>query len=300
MVEEEKSQKVVESYKAVAAGIASVLAAVFTSKLGVAGTLVGTAMAAVLITLTSAILKVQLMKASTKISGLPSTVRGRLSIQQIRIPGKQGAEPNPEPAAQPEAADKRYPGLFSRLRDMPGFLRDLPSNQRRKMLVAGLLAGLVATAIGLAGVTGIEIAGGKNLSCMVWSSCSDADDSGSSSGKSGLSILGGYSNAGTGVGSSGNPSGEQPSTPGNNQQAPNQPGRESAQPGAGGTPSQSGGTPPQPGETPDEVADPAQPGYTPNPAKSESGSPTPPASDKAPEEGRRSMPASGQEKEDRG
>jgi hypothetical protein len=300
MVEEEKSQKVVESYKAVAAGIASVLAAVFTSKLGVAGTLIGTAMAAVLITLTSAILKVQLMKASTKISGLPSTVRGRLSTQQIRIPGKQSAEPNPEPAAQPEAADRRYPGLFSRLRAIPGFLRDLPSNQRRKMLVAGLLAGLVATAIGLAGVTSIEIAGGKNLSCMVWSSCPDNNESGSSSGRSGPSILGGYSNAGTGVGSSGNPSGEQPSTPGNNQQAPNQPGGESAQPGAGGTPFQPGGTPQQPGETPDEAADPAQPGYTPNPAKSGSGSPTPPSSDKAPEEGRRSGPASGQEKEDRG
>jgi hypothetical protein len=310
MVEEEKSQKVVESYKAVAAGIASVLAAVFTSKLGVAGTLIGTAMAAVLITLTSAILKVQLMKASTKISGLPSTVRGRLSTQQIRIPGKQSAEPNPEPAAQPEAADRRYPGLFSRLRAIPGFLRDLPSNQRRKMLVAGLLAGLVATAIGLAGVTGIEIAGGKNLSCMVWSSCPDNDESESSSGRNGLSILGGYSNAVTGVGSSGNPSGEQPSTPGNNQQAPNQqapnqqapnqPGGESAQPGAGDTPSQPGGTPQQPGETPDEAADPAQPGYTPNPAKSGAGSPTPPSSDKAPEEGRRSGPASGQEKEDRG
>src|SRR5215210_7283757 len=106
MVEEEKSQKVVESYKAVAAGIASVLAAVFTSRLGVAGTLIGTAMAAVLITLVSALLKVQLMKASTKISGLPDTVRGRFATQQIRIPGR----PNAEPAAQPETADERSPG----------------------------------------------------------------------------------------------------------------------------------------------------------------------------------------------
>jgi hypothetical protein len=139
MVEEEKSQKVVETYKAVAAGIASVLAAVFTSRLGVAGTLVGTAMAAVLITLGSALLKVQLMKATNKISGLPDTVRGRLSTQQIRIPGRPNAEPNPELAADPEAADDRSPGLLARLRAMPGFLRDLPSNQRRKMLVAGLL-----------------------------------------------------------------------------------------------------------------------------------------------------------------
>src|SRR5215210_7092332 len=129
MVEEEKSQKVIESYKAVAAGIASVLAAVFTSRLGVAGTLIGTAMAAVLITLTSAVLKVQLMKASTKISGLPNTVRGSFATQQIRIPGK----PNAEPAAQLEAKGKRFFGLFLRLRAVPSFLRDLPSNQRRKM-----------------------------------------------------------------------------------------------------------------------------------------------------------------------
>ena len=287
MVEEEKSQKVVESYKAVAAGIASVLAAVFTSKLGVAGTLIGTAMAAVLITLGSALFKVQLMKATNKISGLPDTVRGRLSTQQIRIPGRPNAEPNPEPAAAPEAADNRSPGLLSRLRAMPGFLRDLPSNQRRKMLVAGLLAGLVATAIGLAGVTGIELAGGKTLSCMVWSSCSDDDESGGSSRGSGLSILGGYS--GTGATPSGDPSKEQPSAPGGDQQAPQGPGGEPAQPGAGGTPSQPGGTPQQPGE-PGKGTNPAQPGAGPNGSEAEPAQ----SSGNAPEEGR------SQESEDRG
>jgi hypothetical protein len=238
MAEEEKSQKVVETYKAIAAGIASVLAAVFTSRLGVAGTLIGTAMAAVLITLGSALFKVQLMKATDKISGLPDTVRGRLSTQQIRIPGKPNAKPNPEPAAKPGATDNRSPGLLSRLRAMPGFLRDLPSNQRRKMLVAGLLAGLVATAIGLAGVTGIELVGGKTLSCMVWSSCSDDDESGGSSRRSGLSILGGYS--GTGTTLPGDPSKEQPSAPGSDQQTPQGPNGEPTQPGAGGTPQQPG------------------------------------------------------------
>ena len=279
MVEEEKSQKVVETYKAIAAGIASVLAAVFTSRLGVAGTLIGTAMAAVLITLGSALFKVQLMKATNKISGLPDTVRGRLSTQQIRIPGRPNAEPNPEPAAQPEAADSRSPGLLSRLRAMPGFLRDLPSNQRRKMLVAGLLAGLLATAIGLAGVTGIELAGGRTLSCMVWSSCSD-DDSGESSRRgSGLSILGGY--AGTGTTPSGDSPEEQPSAPGSDQQAPQEPNGEPAQPGVGGTPSQSGGTPQQPSE-PGKGTNPAQPGAGSDGSEAEPAQP----SGKAAEEGR--------------
>jgi hypothetical protein len=256
MAEEEKSPKVVESYKAVAAGIASVLAAVFTSRLGVAGTLIGTAVTAVLITLGSALFKVQLMKASDKISGLPSTVRGRLSTQQVRIPGKPSAEPNPEPAAKPEASDKRFAGLLSRLRAMPGFLRDLPSNQRRKMLVAGLLAGLLATAIGLAGVTGIEFAGGKPLSCLVWSSCSDDQSRGSSRG-SGLSILGGYS--GTGATPYGDPPEEQPSAPGNDQQAPQGPNGEPARPGGGDTPQKPGGTLQQSGES-GKGTNPTQPG----------------------------------------
>jgi hypothetical protein len=301
MVEEEKSQKVVETYKAVAAGIASVLAAVFTSRLGVAGTLIGTAMAAVLITLGSALFKVQLMKATNKISGLPNTVRGRLSTQQIRIPGRPNAEPNPEPAAEPEAADNRSPGLLARLRAMPGFLRDLPSNQRRKMLVAGLLAGLVATAIGLAGVTGIELAGGKTLSCLVWSSCSDDDESGGASRGPGLSILGGYS--GTGTTPSGDSSKGQPSAPGGDQQAPQGPDRNPAPPGAGGTPSQPGGTPQQPGE-PGKGTNPAQPGAG---SEEPDGSEAEPAqpSGKAPEEGRSQEPGyrgstNWQEKEDRG
>ena len=303
MVEEGKSQKVVETYKAVAAGLASVLAAVLTSRLGVAGTLIGTAMAAVLITLGSALFKVQLMKATNKISGLPDTVRGRLSTQQIRIPGKQNAEPNPEPAAEPEAADNRSPSLLSRLRAMPGFLRELPSNQRRNMLVAGLLAGVVATAIGLAGVTGIELAGGKTLSCMVWSSCSDDDESGGSSRRSGLSIFGGYS--GTGATPSGDPSTEQPSAPGGDQQAPQGPDGEPAQPGAGGTPSQpGGGTPQQPGE-PGKGTNPAQPGA--GSEEPNAGDEAEPArsSGKASDEKRSQEPenresGNGQQKEDRG
>lgn len=300
MVEEEKSQKVVETYKAVAAGIASVLAAVFTSRLGVAGTLIGTAMAAVLITLGSALFKVQLMKATNKISGLPDTVRGRLSTQQIRMPGRPNAEPNPEPAAEPEAADNRSPGLLARLRALPGFLRDLPSNQRRKMIVAGLLAGLVATAIGLVGVTGIELVGGKPLSCLVWSSCSDDDESGGSSRGSSLSIFGGYS--GTGTTPSGDPSKGQPSAPGSGQQAPKGPNGEPAQPGAGGTPSQPGGTLQQPGE-PGKGTNPAQPGTgsaEPDGSEAEPAQP----SGKAAEEGRSQEPGyrgstNWQEKEDR-
>lgn len=282
MAEEGKSQTFVETHKAIAAGIASVIAAVFTSRLGVAGTLIGTAVTAVVITLGSAIFKAQLMKASHRISGLPDTVRGRLSTQQIRIPGKPSVEPNPELGAKPEAADERRPGLLSRLRAVPGFLRDLPSAQRRKVLLAGLLAGLVAAVIGLGTVTGIELAGGKTLSCLVWS-CPDDNGSEGSSSSSGLSIFGGRS-YGPSTDTSGVPSGEQPAAPGNEQQTPRQPNEQSAQPGADGEAEQPGGTP--------QGADPAQSGVEPGAEE-----PAPPV--KGSEKGRGSGSEKDKEKEDR-
>ena len=256
MAEEEKSQKLVETHKAVAAGIASVVAAVFTSKLGVAGTLIGTALTATMITLASAILKAQLEKATHKVVGLPNTVRGRFSTQQIRIPGKSNPEPNPEPAAQAEA-DDRSPGLFSRLRAIPSFLEELPSAQRRKVLLAGLLAGLVATVIGLGSVTGIELIGGKTLSCLVWT-C--PDDSAESSGSSGLSIFAGSSPTQTQDTPTNDSSGGQQVTPGDEQQAPQR---------------QRNGQPVQPGaanEMPQKSEDPAQPG-----SNSKAGEPVEPA-----------------------
>jgi len=203
-----------------------VVTAVFTSKLGVAGTLIGTALTATLITAT---LKVQLMKASDTISGLPSAVQGRSSTQQLRIPGRPNPEPNPVLAAGPKAAGGRLSGLGSRLRAiparlraLPGFLRELPAVQRRKMLLAGVLAGLVATVIGLSTVTGIELAGGNTLSCLVWTCAEDETASAKSSGHSGLSILGGRSLSSTQGTPSVDPSRGQPFAPQNGEQVPQQ------------------------------------------------------------------------------
>lgn len=275
MAEEQKSQKLVETNKAVSAGIASVVVAALTSKLGVAGTLIGTGLAAMLITLGAAVLKAQFEKASSTIAGLPSTVQGRLSTQQIRMPGKQSPEPNPEPGEK----RGRISVLLSRLRAMPGFLRELPSNQKRRVLLAGVLAGLVAVFIGLSAITGIELVSGENLSCMVWSECSeeDADSSGSSRG-SGLSILGGYSGSGT----RSTPPVEQKVAPGSDQKvSPQRP----AQPGSGGeTPQQPGGAPKQ--------------GANPSPPPGEDVEPSPPPPNKAPEKEQGSQ--DGQQKEDRG
>ncbi len=312
MAESEKSQKLVETNKAVAAGIASVITAVFTSKLGVAGTMIGTALAATMITLTSAILKAQLEKASNTIVGLPGAVQGRLSTQQIRIPGKPSAEPNPEPAAQLEAEEgrKKSPGLLSRLRAVPGFFKELPSVQRRKILIAGLLAGLVATMIGLIAVTGIEIVGGNTLSCLVWTCPEDDTASGESSSRgSGLSILGGRSFSSTqgtdtqGIPPVDDPSGKQQFAPEEGQQAPQQrqPDGQPAQPGVDEEVLQQ-----QPGEAP-RGADPGQqPDVEPEPEekndepKNDEAEPPPADQQSPPPRGEVGNLNGGTQKEDRG
>ena len=162
---QQQSPKLVEMNKALAAGMASVVAALFTSKLGVAGTLIGTALTAIGITLISAILKAQIERAQSRLSGLPSTVRERLSTQRVRVPGRPNAEPNAEPPPEPRGG--RAAGLLERLRSIPAFLRELSPSARRRVLLSGALAGVVATAIGLSIITFTETVAGEPLASLV-------------------------------------------------------------------------------------------------------------------------------------
>lgn len=257
--EEEQQQKIVKPYTVMASGVAAMLAALFTSKLGVAGTLIGTALTAMTINLGSAILSAQLEKASTRVSALPTTVRDRLSTQQVRVPGKPSPEPDPESPARPEARDKRG-DLLSRLRAIPNYLKNLPSARRRSILLTGVLAGLVATFIGLGGITGIELASGKNLSCQLWSEC-PATTTGAptgSSGGSGLSILGGpsYSNPTSTPGEQ-QPAPQDQQVP--QQQRPAEPAQPAPNDGAGQPDQQQGAEPAQPKADPN-AEEPAVPG----------------------------------------
>ena len=301
MQEEEKPQKVVKVNTVVASGVAAAIAALFTSGLGVAGTLIGAALTAMTINLGSAILSAQLEKASTKISSLPNTVRGRLSTQRIRIPGKQSPEPNPDPVETPAARES----LFGRLRAIPRRLRSMPSSGRRRVLLAGALAGLVATFIGLAAVTGVEATAGETLSCLVWGECQEEENASESTDGARTSIgrfFGGYYAPGTG----GAPPGEQQQPlPGNGQSPPQQPAGEPAQPGAGGGAGRPNGARPSDEAPNQKESPPAQPGARPD---SETGAEPgmngevelAPPSVPAPEKGQGRGPEGEQEKEDRG
>ena len=253
MAEEEKQQKLVKPYTVVASGMAAIVAALFTSKLGVAGTLIGTALTAMTINLGSAILSAQLEKASTKVTTLPTNVRDRLSTQKVRIPGKESPEPDPPEPSTKANEDRQRGRLLSRLRSIPDYLKNLPSARRRSILLAGILAGLVATIIGLGGVTGIELASGKNLSCQFWSECSTtAGTPAGSSGGPGLSIFGGAPSSNAPL----MPEDQQPAPP-DQQQAPGQQQRPvEPAPDDGAV---------QPGQRQDaEPAEPAQPKGNPN------------------------------------
>ena len=174
MAEQQQSTKLVETNKAVAAGIAAVIAALFTSKLGVAGTLIGAALTAMTITLGAAILKAQIERAQSTLSGI--TVRGRLSTQQVRIPGGQDAKPNPEPPPEPRGG--RSAGFVERLRAVPSFLKGLSPAARRRILLSGGLAGLLATAIALIIITFTEAVAGEPFSSVVGAQRESAGETG--------------------------------------------------------------------------------------------------------------------------
>ena len=176
MAEEEKPKQLVQMSTVIASGITAIVAALLTSRLGVAGTLIGTALTPMLMTIGVAVLNAQIEKATDKISDLPSTVRSRLPTQRVRVPGTPTPGETPEetePPVAPRRRDMRTPGVFERVLSIPTYLKEMSPSTRRRTLLTGILTGLVAAAIGLAGVTGIEAASGSSFSCTMWEKCGE-------------------------------------------------------------------------------------------------------------------------------
>ena len=181
MAEEEKPKQLVQPSTVIASGITAIVAALFTSRLGVAGTLIGTALTPMLMTIGVAVLNAQIEKATSRVSDLPSTVRDRLSTQRVRVPGTPTPDERPEEPEPPLASrrrDRRTPGVFERLLSIPTFLKEMSPSARRRTLLTGVAAGLVAAVIGLVGVTGLEAASRNTLSCSVWDNCTRTTASG--------------------------------------------------------------------------------------------------------------------------
>ncbi len=145
-----------------AAGLASTGAAFVTSRFGVAGTLLGAALTAMIITGGSAILRAYIENASSRARAVPT---------RLRSWGEQRKASRPdEPETMPGRPDLRA-NFVGRMRAALDWFRNLPVMQRRSILIKGLVAAVVAFVICMGAVWGVEKVIGNSLSCGLWAEC---------------------------------------------------------------------------------------------------------------------------------
>ena len=147
--------KTVPPTQVVSAGLASTVAAFVTSRFGVAGTMLGAALTAMIITGGSAILRAYL-----------ESVPGKLRARRQRWKAGHSAEPDTLPE-RPDLQDN----FIGRMRAAMESFSRLPLLTRRSILVKGLVGAAVAFMIGIGTVYGAETAIGNSLSCGLWSNC---------------------------------------------------------------------------------------------------------------------------------
>jgi len=147
--------KTVPPTQVLSAGLASTAAAFVTSRFGVAGTLLGAALTAMIITGGSAILRSYLESA-------PSKLKAR---RERRKAGRHAVSDT-----LPERPDLRD-NFMGRMRAAMGWFSQLPLLTRRSILLKGLIGGAVAFMIGIGAVYAAETIIGNSLSCGLWSNC---------------------------------------------------------------------------------------------------------------------------------
>jgi hypothetical protein len=183
-VEEKQKQTILDLPKVIAVGISAPVATILTSRFGVAGTLIGLALSAVILTALADMLKVYLARAPATVAKVPDAVakmpsglRARLSWQHVR--------------GRLRAAFAR----FSSLSPTP--------TRRRSVMIGSVVAAGISFFVGLIIVTGLELGVGKSLSCWVWHDCptESSTDNGDRSSRTRTlpSIFGGASSASRGT-----------------------------------------------------------------------------------------------------
>ena len=143
-----------------AAGLAATAASLVTSRFGVAGTLLGAALTAMIITGGSAILKSYMETVSGRVRGMPTKMRSNRGQQ--RAGGYGGTMPG--------RSDLRD-NFAGRMRAALDWFSHLPAFSRRSILIKGLLAAAVAFVICMGVVWGAEKVIGNSLSCGLWAKC---------------------------------------------------------------------------------------------------------------------------------
>jgi hypothetical protein len=148
-LDDQQRQRILDPAKIAAGGVAAPLGAVLTSRFGVAGTMFGLALSAVVVTTVSDILKAYLRRAPGTVKNIPASFGTGFSWKNFR---------------------RWVTGPFS-------WFLSLGPSRRRAMLISSIVAGGIAFFIGTSAVTALEVGAGKNLSCWVWSECSTTDSS---------------------------------------------------------------------------------------------------------------------------
>jgi hypothetical protein len=157
-----KQASVVNGSQVVAAGFAAAAAAFVTSRFGVAGTLLGAALTAMIITGGSAILKAHLETVTGNVRKMPRKLRERRN--------RWKAERSAEPETLPERPDLRD-NFAGRMRAALDWFSHLPPLARRSILIKGLIAAAIAFVIGMGAIWAVEAGIGNSLSCGIWAKC---------------------------------------------------------------------------------------------------------------------------------
>jgi hypothetical protein len=142
------------------AGLAATAASFVTSRFGVAGTLLGAAVTAMIITGGSAILRSYMETVSGRVREMPTKLRPQRGQQKAGDFG--GTMPG-----RPDLRDN----FVGRMRAALDWFSHLPTFSRRSILIKGLLAAAVAFVICMGVVWGAEKVIGNSLSCGLWAKC---------------------------------------------------------------------------------------------------------------------------------
>ncbi len=164
----QQSQTIFDLPKIIAVGIASPAATVLTSRFGVAGTLLGLALSAVLVTVAVDFLKVYL----ARVPGAVTTIPGGLKKKSL------------------------FRRVFERIKVAFSKFGSLPRPQRRSILLRSVVAAGVSILVGLIIITALEFGVGKSLSCWIWDECPTESSAEASTLPS---ILGGVQSTGTSI-----------------------------------------------------------------------------------------------------
>ena len=152
---------VVTTPQIMSAGLAATGASFVTSRFGVAGTLLGAALTAMIVTGGTAILRAYLETLTGHVRGMPKKLRSR---SERRDGNSFGSATAP---GRPDLRDN----FVGRMRAALGWFSNLPTLRRRSILMKGLVAAVVAFVLCMGLVWGTEKIIGNSLSCGLWSEC---------------------------------------------------------------------------------------------------------------------------------